>query len=561
MKFLLTAFLILFCVSLFADEEWRSPDFIPAEITGKKVELSDEAKAEAKALADFAMSRYLPSDISEKPIQEQVKYLDECAEKIHGILKLYPESETALNALLRIRKLPEFRQKAIEELGSLREKAPESRFVQSAYLSTLLMAGKIDEASAELPKLLEKFPRDPLIIVQAATVYAEKNDFDALENVLALMEEIPELQKDPAMRILYLRHLLEIDDQETAGEYVDALTDDEEFIAQPELVNDLAWNNLAKVDGWSALTGIMGTVFLHNFWSINDDLRCELCRKTIFAALRCGDHQSISLILKFISELEDRALRFRLASNLGDPLNQLTTELLKNKPEAIDTPLILLNQAIGELCLGNLPTGAAPDIACRTLVKYYLLGGNAARALELLRMIQKPTQDDYAKMTELLVHEGLFEEALPRLRKILAENPDTLTAEFYMMLGMTEDKCGHPEESTKAFYKALEINPNYASAANYLGYTLLITDGDLTEAERLLTIAHREDPTNAAILDSVAWLRFKQGRNAEALRLMAEAVELIGPHNLSEESNAEIREHLQAILLSLGHAYLASFYN
>lgn len=559
-KLFLTYFLI-FCTIFYAEDKWRKVECIPAEIPEKHVELSPDAKAEAKALADYAMSLYRPVDFSERPENEKIEYIEECAQKILRILELYPESETALKSLMKIRVAPQFKEKALQELSDLRKKVPNSNNVQAAYLSTLLIAGKLDEAYQELPTLLEKFPKDPLIIMQATTIYSERNDYANLEKTFALMDEIPELQKDPAMRILYLGYLNALGEQESTLEYYNTLAYDDEFIAKAVPVYDLLWQQLAKTDSWNQLTGLSGAIFLHNFWNVNDSVRCALCWKTFLAAIRCNDQDVIAFILKFIADLEDRGIRFRLVSQTADVVNQYTSKLAEEHPEEVDGNLILLNQTLGEMCLANLPNGAPPDTACRILIKYHLWGGNPPRALELARMIQKPTQEDDFRMTDLLIMQEQFEEALPRLHKIADELQDNLTADFYMQLGLTEDKCGNLEESIKAFYKALELNPKFAAAANYLGYTLLIHDRNLAEAERLLEIAYNESKNNPAIMDSMAWLRFKQGRNAEALRIMADVVRIIGSPRLSEDENTELREHLQAILLSLGYDYLASYYN
>lgn len=64
----------------------------------------------------------------------------------------------------------------------------------------------------------------------------------------------------------------------------------------------------------------------------------------------------------------------------------------------------------------------------------------------------------------------------------------------------------------RRLYRAvLELDPDHGMAANNLGYDLLEI-GRLDEAEPLLELAAREEPDSANVLDSLGWLRYRQGR-------------------------------------------------
>src|SRR5690606_15000222 len=56
-----------------------------------------------------------------------------------------------------------------------------------------------------------------------------------------------------------------------------------------------------------------------------------------------------------------------------------------------------------------------------------------------------------------------------------------------------------------------ELAPDDPGAANDLGYTLLEARVELDEAARLIELAHAADPENGAVLDSIGWLRYRQG--------------------------------------------------
>jgi hypothetical protein len=72
---------------------------------------------------------------------------------------------------------------------------------------------------------------------------------------------------------------------------------------------------------------------------------------------------------------------------------------------------------------------------------------------------------------------------------------------------------GRPEAEGESFLRlALELNPEHTDAANNLGYQLADRGVNLDEAERLLEMAHRLKPEEPNIIDSLGWLRYKQGR-------------------------------------------------
>jgi len=65
----------------------------------------------------------------------------------------------------------------------------------------------------------------------------------------------------------------------------------------------------------------------------------------------------------------------------------------------------------------------------------------------------------------------------------------------------------------KEFYQlALRFEPEHPWACNDYGYMLVDRDEELDEAERLLLIAYEALPERTNVLDSIGWLRYRQGR-------------------------------------------------
>lgn len=86
--------------------------------------------------------------------------------------------------------------------------------------------------------------------------------------------------------------------------------------------------------------------------------------------------------------------------------------------------------------------------------------------------------------------------------------------------------------------------PDNANALNALGYFLADENVRLDEAEGYLEKAMRLKPGDPAIMDSLGWLRFRQGDTAAAQRLLEQAYELL--------PDGEIAAHLGEVLWVVG---------
>ncbi|MFO7582598.1 tetratricopeptide repeat protein, partial [Guyparkeria sp.] len=86
----------------------------------------------------------------------------------------------------------------------------------------------------------------------------------------------------------------------------------------------------------------------------------------------------------------------------------------------------------------------------------------------------------------------------------------------------------------------IDREPEHASALNALGYTLADLNRDLDEAETLIGQALQIDPGNAAYMDSLGWLKYRQGKLDEAQAALETAYR--------QSPNAEIGAHLGEVL-------------
>ena len=131
--------------------------------------------------------------------------------------------------------------------------------------------------------------------------------------------------------------------------------------------------------------------------------------------------------------------------------------------------------------------------------------------------------------------------------EIVARATDTnrLTHIFYFELGAAHERAGKIPESERYFEKCLALSPNFSEALNYLGYMWAERGTNLDLAHEYIARAVKMNPTNAAYLDSLGWVLFKQGRPHEALGPIRQSVEL------SEEPDATLFDHLGDIYAAL----------
>ena len=130
-------------------------------------------------------------------------------------------------------------------------------------------------------------------------------------------------------------------------------------------------------------------------------------------------------------------------------------------------------------------------------------------------------------------------------------------ASFYDGLVVTCLGLKKRDEAIRYVKALYEQNPEDAHGCNFYGYLLADFNRELDLAETLIEKALAQEPDNAAYLDSMAWVRYRQGRFRDALEIMCKVLEQNG---MSQDPDGEISEHLAAILKVLGFDGTAEYY-
>jgi tetratricopeptide (TPR) repeat protein len=142
----------------------------------------------------------------------------------------------------------------------------------------------------------------------------------------------------------------------------------------------------------------------------------------------------------------------------------------------------------------------------------------------------------------LLADEGRFDDALALLAPLLAKQPNA--SELLYTRALIYSRHQQPQLAEADLRLLLSRQPNNAAALNALGYGLAERPDKLNEAETYIKEALRLAPDDPAIMDSLGWVYFKQGKRREALKWLEAAYRQL--------PDAEIGAHLGEVLWSLG---------
>jgi tetratricopeptide (TPR) repeat protein len=139
--------------------------------------------------------------------------------------------------------------------------------------------------------------------------------------------------------------------------------------------------------------------------------------------------------------------------------------------------------------------------------------------------------------------EGKYESARQTLA-LVAQAP-TMQARAEITLGSIDQKLGNPSAAISHYRKAVEAEPDNATALNNLAYLLANDTDQLDEALKYAQHAKELDPKNTFVEDTIGWAFYRKGLYSSALPHLENAV--------AKDGAAVFKYHLAMGYLKMGN--------
>ena len=274
--------------------------------------------------------------------------------------------------------------------------------------------------------------------------------------------------------------------------------------------------------------------------------------------------------LRALAKLEEDSTqtRSRIAIVLIDQKKyteavRVLRELLEEKPEQIGLNYYLASALAGAKqfdqakdALRNIKPGSQLFVESRLMAAS--ISQQQKNPQEGLSFIEEGLQirpDNTQLLTfksQLLREQGDREGALAIQQQLIKLEPNEDKHKFLFAVYL--DELNRKTDAVVVLRALVQSSPNNSSALNYLGYTLVETEGsNLAEAEQLIKRAIAIEPSNGYYIDSLGWLYFKQQRYVDAERELAQAVKFV-------PDDAVILEHYVRALIGVGNKLAARSY-
>ena len=143
------------------------------------------------------------------------------------------------------------------------------------------------------------------------------------------------------------------------------------------------------------------------------------------------------------------------------------------------------------------------------------------------------------KSISILRSQEQYEQILKITSKYLKENPRDISVLYSR--AMAYESLNEIENMEDDLLKILSIDSKNTNTLNALGYSLTIHTNRYDDASIYVSEAYSHDPGNAAIIDSMSWVLYKQGDYSKALKYSSVA--------FMKDKDPEIVEHHCIILL------------
>lgn len=360
-------------------------------------------------------------------------------------------------------RLPQGQQQELLSLyEELATRHPDTPELEYGIALLLKVTGQPQQALARLEPLLEKHDNfQPAIILRADLLYQTGQTREALNYLTTNTRRFPDNRR---MGSLYGRMLLNEGELQAAQD---------EFARLVQLYPDVSGLRLSH-----ALVAM-------------ENGQTDIARRELSQLLEQGQHAN-----------EARYYLGRIADDDGDTDTAITHYLAVTQgsyhfPALARASALLAQQGQLDEAIGHI------------------------RALRERNSAQAETY--WVLEINLLLENGRRQQAMAVATNALETYPDN--SQIRYARAMLLDSMGQAAASIQDLLRIIEHEPDNAVALNALGYILTVRTDRLQEARTYIERALELDPENPAIIDSMGWLLFREGRLMPALDYLRQAWE------------------------------------
>jgi tetratricopeptide (TPR) repeat protein len=444
---------------------------------------------------------------------------------------------------------------AWQSVNRWRALAPGDREATALYAAVALKLYRMPEArsailefSHEKPAAGGTPPKDPPGLATLAALLLEHSDASA---VLAAMGGALDSENPPPDTLALLGELsLDSFDSRRAQRYAEEALqrDGKDFAAMRVLARAYVMHGdpskaIATARSAMTLDGTRGAFELAEIFTELDRLEeahSELERLRNTSAPTAEIERRLALLAYDSGDLEEAGQRFsELASSDGDASDSSLLYLADIAARSGDPATALA----GYRKLAD----SSVAIAARSRGAALLMARNdRAGALAMLDDYAASHPESEFELTlakaRLLADHGETDTGLSLLGSALERHPSHPSIEYDKAVIL--ERAGRVHESVEVLEKLLTLRPDDPILTNALGYTLADHNLELPRAETLIQRALASSPDSPAILDSLGWVRYRQGDAQGAAPMLARAYSI--------QHDSEIGAHWGEVLWASG---------
>jgi predicted Zn-dependent protease len=415
---------------------------------------------------------------------------------------------------------------AREELLKLKEQNDDA---EKIYIQVLIREGSLGEARVELDKWLKKFPKDEDFYALRVRIEIEdQNLLLAQKIVKSFLIEMP----DSSQAYLLRGRLMQIKNKEKLAlqDYKKSLELDSQNVAAAAhlaLLQDVGGMKEDALQTYSWLAELTDNPEFHKrlglLYMEKSDSRRAIAALEAYSRHQPTDYQNMARLAALYIQAKDyEQAEFKL-SRLIDKQPQNDTVRYY-----YSTALFEQNKkdlALNEIRKIKRESSFYPERVFMELSCLWDLGHEEkskalahTTAIELLGKTKKTDEPVFSILYSFLSQKKMKTLAQQILEKGLVLFPKNSNLRYVHALAL--DEAGKWKEALSIGRALLKEDAANPALQNLVGYILADKGIDLKEAERLIEAALKTKPDDPYVLDSKAWLKFKQNRLDEALKLL-----------------------------------------